>query len=91
MSLAWLSGYVVGSIPHAEMPLWQNLAEAVVMVPRSDGMPNSLLEAMACGAVPVLNRLPQYAELIRHGENGLFVDPDGGTWPVRWWESCQIR
>jgi glycosyltransferase involved in cell wall biosynthesis len=68
----------VGTIPYSEMPLWFNLADAVVMVPRSDGMPNSLLEAMACGAVPILNRLPQYAELIRHGENGLFVDPDGG-------------
>ena len=66
----------VGSIPFADMPLWYNLADAVVMVPRSDGLPNSLLEAMACGAVPVLNRLPQYAELISHGENGLLVDPE---------------
>ena len=66
----------VGSIPFADMPLWYNLADAVVMLPRSDGLPNSLLEAMACGAVPVLNRLPQYAELISHGENGLLVDPE---------------
>jgi glycosyltransferase involved in cell wall biosynthesis len=75
-----ISGRVrfVGTIPYSEMPLWFNLARAVVMVPRSDGMPNSLLEAMACGVVPILNRLPQYAELIRHGENGFFVDPDGG-------------
>ncbi len=67
----------VGAIPHEEMPLWLNVAEAVVMVPRSDGMPNTLLEAMACGAVPVLNRLPQYAEWIQHGVNGFLVDPDG--------------
>ncbi|MGH7227807.1 MAG: glycosyltransferase family 4 protein [Nitrospiraceae bacterium] len=68
----------VGSIPYQDMPLWYNLARAVVMVPQSDGMPNSLLEAMACGAVPVLNRLPQYAEMIRHGENGFLVDPEQG-------------
>jgi glycosyltransferase involved in cell wall biosynthesis len=67
----------IGAIPYSEMPLWYNLADAVVMVPRSDGLPNSLLETMACGAVPVLNRLPQYAELISHGENGLLVDPEG--------------
>lgn len=48
------------------------------MVPPSDGMPSTLLEAMACGTVPVLNRLPQYAELIEHGRNGFLVDPDGG-------------
>jgi len=64
----------VGAIPYSGMPLWYNLADAVVMVPRSDGLPNSLVEAMACGAVPVLSRLPQYAELVSHGENGFLVD-----------------
>ncbi len=68
----------LGTIPHSQMPLWLNLADAVVMVPRSDGMPNTLLEAMACGTVPILNRLPQYAEIISHGMNGFLVDPDDG-------------
>ncbi len=67
----------VGSIPYEEMPLWYNLAEIAVMVPASDGMPNSLLEAMACGAVPVMSKLPQYAEVIHHGRNGFLVDPQG--------------
>jgi glycosyltransferase involved in cell wall biosynthesis len=66
----------VGAIPYRDMPLWLNLAETVVMVPSSDGMPNTLLEAMACGAVPVLKKLPQYEEVIRHGENGWLVEPE---------------
>lgn len=66
----------VGAIPYRDMPLWLNLAEVSVMVPESDGMPNSLWEAMACGTVPVLNRLPQYAELIRDGENGFLTGPE---------------
>lgn len=66
----------VSAIAYDDMPRCYNLAEVVVMAPRSDGMPNSLLEAMACGAVPVANRLPQYAELIRHGHNGWLADPD---------------
>lgn len=66
----------VPAVPYADMPRWYNLAEVVVMVPRSDGMPNTLLEAMACGAVPVLGRLPQYDEVVRHGENGWLADPD---------------
>ncbi len=61
-------------ISYAEMPGWYNMADAVVMVPPSDGMPSTLLETMACGAVPVLSRLPQYDELIRHRENGFLVD-----------------
>ncbi len=65
-----------GPIPYSEMPLWMNVANIMVMVPQSDGMPNTLLEAMACGALPVLNRLPQYAEVIEDGINGLVVEPD---------------
>lgn len=63
----------VGRIPYEDMPLWLNLSALVVMVPESDGMPNTLLEAMACGAVPVLRELPQYRELIRDNVNGKYV------------------
>jgi glycosyltransferase involved in cell wall biosynthesis len=66
----------IGSIPYPDMPLWMNLAHIMIMVPQSDGMPNTLWEAMACGALPVLNRLPQYAEVIEDGINGLLVEPE---------------
>jgi glycosyltransferase involved in cell wall biosynthesis len=66
----------IGSIPYSDMPLWMNLAHIMIMVPQSDGMPNTLWEAMACGALPVLNRLPQYAEVIEDGINGFLVDPE---------------
>ena len=65
----------VGSIPYQQMPYWLNSADTVVMLPQSDGMPNTLLEAMACGTLPVLNRLPQYDELVSHGLNGFFTNP----------------
>ncbi len=67
-----------GAIPYDEMPVWFNLAEAVVMMPRSDGMPNTLWESLACGAVPVLADLPQYADVIAHGVNGWLAKPDPG-------------
>jgi glycosyltransferase involved in cell wall biosynthesis len=63
----------IGEANYEEMPYWFNVATAVVMVPSSDGMPNSLLETIACGAVPVLNQLPQYEELIRDEINGRYV------------------
>lgn len=65
----------VGRIDYQDMPKWQCLAETVVMMPKSDGMPNTLLETLACGGVPILARLPQYDELICHGENGFLVQP----------------
>jgi glycosyltransferase involved in cell wall biosynthesis len=66
----------IGSVPYERMPAWFNLADAVVMMPESDGMPNSLLETMACGSVPVLAPLPQYREAVEHGVNGFLVEPD---------------
>lgn len=60
----------VGAIPHQEMPSYYNLANAVVSVPYSDGMPQSLYEAMACGAYHILGDLPQYYELIEHKQMG---------------------
>src|SRR5262249_34200851 len=38
-----------------------------------DGIPNSLLEAMACGLVPVVAELPQFHEWIEDGKTGYFV------------------
>jgi glycosyltransferase involved in cell wall biosynthesis len=41
----------------------------------SDGTPNSMLEAMACGAFPVMSNLESIREWITHGGNGLLFDP----------------
>jgi len=49
------------------------LADIMVSFPPSDGMPQSLYEAMACQAFPILSDLPQYYELIRDGINGRLV------------------
>jgi len=63
----------VGVIPHSEMPLYFNLADTMVAIPPSDGIPQSLYEAMGCGTLPILGNLPQYQELIQDGVNGKLV------------------
>jgi glycosyltransferase involved in cell wall biosynthesis len=40
-----------------------------------DGTPNTLLEAMACGAFPVAGDIASVREWIDDGANGLLVDP----------------
>jgi glycosyltransferase involved in cell wall biosynthesis len=64
----------VGSVPHDEMPQHYSLADVTVAVPPSDGLPQTLLEGMACGAPSILSRLPRYEEQVTHGESALFVD-----------------
>jgi glycosyltransferase involved in cell wall biosynthesis len=63
----------VGAIPHQEMPAYFNLADIMVATPLSDGMPQSLYEAMACGTYPILGNLESYRELIQDGVNGRLV------------------
>jgi glycosyltransferase involved in cell wall biosynthesis len=56
------------------MPQYYSLADVTVAVPPSDGLPQTLLEGMACGAPSILSRLARYEELITHGESAYFVD-----------------
>jgi glycosyltransferase involved in cell wall biosynthesis len=63
----------IGRIEHAAMPALYSLAEVVVSVPSSDGLPQSLFEAMACSAPIVLGRLPVYEEVVHDGAEVLLV------------------
>ena len=64
----------VGRIPHHEMPLYYSLAEVTVAVPSSDGLPQTLLEGMACAVPNILSRLPRYEEVVTHAQSAYFVD-----------------
>jgi glycosyltransferase involved in cell wall biosynthesis len=64
----------VGTIPHQEMPAYLNLSDIMIAIPPSDGMPQSLYEAMACGTYPILGNLESYRELIQDGVNGKLVE-----------------
>jgi glycosyltransferase involved in cell wall biosynthesis len=57
--------------------LWNLFLRADVYVSPSshDGTPNTLLEAMACGCLPVCGDIESIREWIKSGENGLLVDP----------------
>lgn len=64
----------IGSISHNEMPFYYNLAEVVVSIPSSDGFPQSVFEAMACGVPNLLGGLPRYEEIVTHGLSAYLVD-----------------
>jgi glycosyltransferase involved in cell wall biosynthesis len=64
----------VPRIEHAEMPAWYTLAEVSVNLPFSDGLPQSMFEAMACGTASLLGRLPFYAEVATDGTHVLLAD-----------------
>ncbi len=51
------------------------LADVAVSPATHDGTPNTLLEAMACGAFPVAGDIESLREWIEDGVNGLLCDP----------------
>ena len=50
-------------------------AQVSVSPSEHDGTPNTLLEAMACGAYPVAGDLVSIREWVKDGKNGTLVDP----------------
>jgi glycosyltransferase involved in cell wall biosynthesis len=64
----------IGACDHAQMPALYSLAEVMVSVPFSDGLPQSLFEAMACETPAILGRLPGYAEVVTDGRHVLLAD-----------------
>lgn len=68
----------VGHISHSQMPEFYALADVAVGIPASDGLPQTLLEAMACGVPSVIGPLDRYSEIVRHEESALLtqIDPD---------------
>lgn len=62
-----------------EMAQLYRRATATVSIPIDDQFGASVLEAMACGSVPIVARLSAYRRYLEHGENGLYVsgeDPE---------------
>lgn len=57
--------------------IWREFARSHISVSVSshDGTPNTLLEAMALGCLPICGDLPSIREWITPGENGLLIDP----------------
>lgn len=58
-----------------EIPHWMMAADFLVLPSLSEGRPNAIYEALACGVPVVASELPGTAEVIRDGENGLLVPP----------------
>lgn len=69
----------IGKASHSEMPMFYSLADVLVSVPSSDGLPQSLLESMACGSPNIMSKLPRYQEIVEHEVSAYFVDdaPEG--------------
>jgi L-malate glycosyltransferase len=59
-----------------ELPQLYRSAQVVVLPSRREGLPLTLLEAGACGAVCVGTRIPGIPEILNDGTTGFLADPE---------------
>jgi glycosyltransferase involved in cell wall biosynthesis len=69
----------LGRIRHEEMPSLLGRANVYVSTSLCDGTSVSLLEAMACGAFPIVTDIASNRELITDNDNGFLVPTDKET------------
>ncbi len=60
----------------SDVPAQFHRGTIAILPSRWEGMPNALLEGMACGMACVATRVSGSEDLIQDGENGLLVEPD---------------
>ena len=70
--------WFAGPLPQAELPRWYRAADVFVLPSHSEGVPNVLLEASACGTPWVASRVGGIPEIAHLGVSRM-VTPDSPT------------
>ena len=65
---------LTGWIPHDELPSYLNELELVVLPSYTEGLPNIMLEAMACGTPVLATSVGAIPDVIKDGETGFIME-----------------
>ncbi len=65
---------VTSAIAHKDMPAYYSLMDVFVHPSLRDGMPNALLEAMACGKAVITTAVGGAIDVVEEGKNGILVN-----------------
>lgn len=65
-----------GWAPRTDLPAHYRAADIFVLASRAEGMPNVVLEAMACGLPVIATQVAGNEELVQEGVSGLMIPPE---------------
>lgn len=65
---------IVGKVSHEAMPAYLNESKLVVLPSCGEGLPNVILEAMACGAIVLATPVGAVPDLIKDAETGFIME-----------------
>ena len=66
---------LVGSVAHAELETWYNGADFYFSGSHNESTGFALLEAMACGCIPVVTSIPSFKKITCDGKFGFLFEP----------------
>lgn len=61
---------LLNKIQFEDMPYYYSAADVMISLSSNDSLPNTMLEAMACGCPVIMGDIPQIREWITNGKNG---------------------
>ncbi len=70
---------LVGRVPHAALRLWYGAADVVCLASAMEGMPNAILEALACGIPVVATAVGGIPEIIRSEQVGILSERNSSS------------
>jgi len=65
---------LTGRLPVEGVLKWLQAGDIFTLVSELEGLPCSLIEAMAVGLAPVVSEIPAHTQLIEAGKNGLLIE-----------------
>ncbi len=63
-------------IPPKEMAVLLNASNMFISIPKTDQFGSSIMEGMACGAIPIVSTIKVYEQYLEDGKNAFFVNPE---------------
>lgn len=66
--------HLTGEIPHSQICKWLSCADLFVLPSYYEGLPNSILEAMACKLPIIATRTGGIPEAVEEGNTGMLID-----------------
>lgn len=65
---------VLKKLNHSEIPIYYRASDIIIGIPNYDGLPQSLLEAMASGKPHILGKLAQYDEIVENNVDAILSE-----------------
>lgn len=64
----------IGKVPYSTLPHFYSIAQVYVLPSMFEGLPTTILEAMACGTPVIATKIAGIPEVISNGYNGLLLN-----------------